>query len=108
MYEIYRNIIKRFADVQFTTYGEVARWMNKPNEAEFIDRYFAEIDEWFKENGQPPLSTLIINADKGICGEGYFREHFGWDKREHDIIWLEQLQKFDVVKALDLVEKFNK
>ena len=51
---------------------------------------------------------MIINADKGICGDGYFREHFGGDNREHDIIWLEQLQKFDVEKALALVEKFNK
>ena len=108
MTEIYKNILKRFERKEFTTYGEVAKWMNKPDEAEFIDRYFAEIDEWFKENGQPPLSTLIINADKGICGEGYFREHFGGDNREHDIIWFEELQRFDVAKALDLVEKFNK
>jgi hypothetical protein len=105
MYEIYRNLINRFKEGQLTTYGEVADWLGKPKEAEFIDRYFIEIDEIFKENGQPPLSSFIINTDKGICGDGYFKEHFGADKRERDIIWIEQLQKFDTVKALELIKR---
>ncbi len=108
MYEIYKALIERFKENKLTTYGQVADWLGKPKEAEFVDRYFIEIDEVFKENGQPPLSTLIINGKEGICGEGYFREHFGGDNREHDIIWFEQLERFDVAKALDLVEKFNK
>lgn len=51
MYEIYRNLINRFKQGQLTTYGEVADWLGKPKEAEFIDRYFIDIDEVFKENG---------------------------------------------------------
>ena len=105
MYEIYKSVIERFKEGKLTTYGEVADWLGKPKEAEFIDRYFIEIDEVFKENGQPPLSTLIINAKEGICGEGYFKEHFGTDKREHIVIWAEQIQKFDTVKALELIKR---
>ena len=104
MYEIYKSVIERFKEGKLTTYGEVADWLGKPKEAEFIDRYFIEIDEVFKENGQPPLSTLIINKG-GICGEGYFKEHFGGDKREHLVIWAEQVKKFDTVKALELIKR---
>lgn len=108
MYEIYKAIIERFEEKRLVTYGEVARWLGKEQEAEFIDREFIEIDEWFKSNGQPPLTTVMVRASDGEIGKGYFTYHFGVNPKDSDLLWFEQLNKLDSKKAKDLIEIFCK
>lgn len=108
MYEIYKAIIERFEEKRLVTYGEVARWLGKEQETEFIDRDFIEIDEWFKANGQPPLTTVMVRTSDGKIGNGYFTYHFGVNPKDSESLWFEQLSKLDSKKAKDLIEIFCK
>jgi YfiH family protein len=63
-----------------------------------------EVYETFKENGLPPLSTIVVNGTDMICGEGYFKEHYPKIK-DRLKIWVDNLNTIfsNKSKAIDLI-----
>lgn len=99
-----RKIINNFENGRFTTYGDLTELLGCDNARQVAD-CFVEVDERCKENGQPPISTLIVNQN-GICGDGYFSYHFSYDKREKYIIWSEQVGKIDIAKIKTIFKDY--
>jgi hypothetical protein len=71
------------------TYGYIGKELGvKPI---IVERLFSECDELFKENGLPPISTIVVNGEKNICGDGYFKEHYP-NAKDKDILWINNLK----------------
>lgn len=104
MQKVIKKIINNFENGRFTTYGELTEPLGCENARQVAD-CFIEVDEICKENGQPPISTLVVNQN-GICGDGYFFYHFSHDKREKYIIWSEQVSKIDLQKMKAIFKNY--
>ncbi len=53
------------------TYTELCNRAGSPNLAHFGGRFYGEIASWCRENGWPPLNSLVVRVDTGEPGEGY-------------------------------------
>jgi hypothetical protein len=92
--QVIRKVITNFQEGKFTRYGELAKLVDcNPRQVESL---FCDADELCKANGQPPISSLVVN-ENGICGDGYFKFHFPCDKRDKLIIWQEQIAKMNLL-----------
>jgi len=90
MKRVIKHLINNYENGHFTTYGEAAMIIGC--NAEHAADYIIQADEICKDNGIPPISSLLVNTD-GICGDGYFTYHFPHDKRDKLTIWSEQISK---------------
>ena len=83
MYDYLLLVLKNFLDGwKLTTYGDVAEVIGcDPRHA---DQYFTDIDDWFKEHNLPPFSTLVVNADSLMSGDGYYTYHYPELKKVED------------------------
>lgn len=111
---VYEFILSNRKNGQFTNYGSLTSWIGCDNPRHVAD-YFIEIDKYFIENDMPPFSTLIINKSKNMPGDGHFNYHFPsiWHqfelKKDEGILlkcWSEQVEKFNLKKAENLLHKF--
>lgn len=68
------------------TYGDIGSELGV--EPIIVEKLFSEIDDVFKKNGLPPISTIVVNANTNICGEGYFKEHYPMSKDKLKL-WIE-------------------
>jgi hypothetical protein len=85
---------------RFTPYGELADIIKcSPRD---VDKFLEPYDQQGKDNGLPPISTLVINAENNMPGDGYFSYHFSHDTRDKQLIWVEQVKKIDYRKYKDL------
>ena len=76
-------VLRNFLDGGKTTrYGEVAELLGcSPRQA---DQYFVDIDDWFKDHNLPPFSTLVVNAETQMSGDGYYKYHYPELKTEKE------------------------
>ena len=111
---VFEFILSNKKGGQLTNYGSLTSWIGCDNSRHVAD-YFIEIDKYFIENDMPPFSTLIINKSKNMPGDGYFNYHFPsiWHqfelKKDEGILlkcWAEQVEKFNLKKAENLLHKF--
>ena len=70
------------------TYGYIGNELGV--EPIIVEKLFSEIDELFKENGLPPISTIVVNCENNICGNGYFKEHYP-NAKDRDKLWINNL-----------------
>lgn len=70
-----------------------------------VDKEYFEIDEVFKANGLPPISTIIVNSETYTCGDGYFKEHYPGEA-DRDAIWINNYNELikNKKKAIDLLK----
>lgn len=104
MQKVIKKIINNFENGRFTTYGDLTELLCCDNVRQVAD-CFVEVDERCKENGQPPISTLVVNQN-GICEDGYFSYHFSHDNRERLVIWSEQVGKIDIAKIKTIFKDY--
>ncbi len=71
------------------TYGYIGKELAV--EPIIVERLFTESDKLFKENGFPPISTIVVNSENNICGDGYFKEHYP-NAKDKDILWINNLK----------------
>lgn len=70
------------------TYGDIGSELGV--EPIIVEKLFSEIDDVFKKNGLPPISTIVVNAESNICGNGYFKEHYP-NAKDRDKLWINNL-----------------
>jgi hypothetical protein len=91
---------------RFTFYNELAPIFGcGPRE---VDKFLEPADEYCKDLGQPPISTLVVNTDTNMPGDGYFKYHFSHDKRDKETIWVEQVKKINCNKYVDIFNHRSK
>lgn len=119
---MYREVVEQmlcdYENGKFSYYGQIAKRIGWDDRARTVDRYFIEIDEFFKNHLQPPFTSILVKKEDGIPGDGYFKEHYPHiykeaEKKtdeEKDLFliefWWKTLDKFDIEKAKGLADMF--
>lgn len=52
-------------------YGTLCERANVPDLTHAVGQYLAEVAEWCKDNGWPPLNSLAVNRNARMPGHGY-------------------------------------
>jgi hypothetical protein len=95
-------LIKAVEHEEVLTYGYIGEQLGI--HPRIVEKLFSEVDETFKENGLPPISTIVVNGTDLICGEGYFKEHYPKIK-DRLKIWVDNLNTIfsNKSKVIDLI-----
>ena len=77
------------------TYGEMAEKLGSSKDfSRVVDSCFGKVDEISKDQLKCIFTTLIVNADTGMSGPGYYSWHFSHVKNRDEIqIWNEEFNK---------------
>jgi hypothetical protein len=99
----FNTFIEAIESKGFVTYKQIGNMLDYP--PEFVDRLFYEVDEKFKENGLPPLTTVMVNSEDFQVGAGYFREHYP-NVKDKEKTWITNLNKLysNTEKVRDLLK----
>ena len=99
----FNTFIEAIESKGFVTYKQIGNMLDYP--PEFVDRLFYEVDEKFKENGLPPLTTVMVNSEDFQVGAGYFSEHYP-NVKDKEKTWITNLNKLysNTEKVRDLLK----
>lgn len=94
------NKIENESDDIKITYGELSKRLGGYPHHRHFDGFLGVLSTLCKDNGLPLISTIVVNRDTKIAGEGFFREFFNHLSTDQEK--LDQYQK-----ALDEVRNYE-
>ena len=57
------------------SYGELCKKISFHPSPRCVDVYLGDLSYACKDNGLPPISAIVVNNDKRLCGDGFFKAY---------------------------------
>lgn len=92
--KILLNILLYSKEEPLITYGELSRRLPFPINPRNLDQPLGTLSDICSENRMPLISTIVVNQDTLMPGNGYFRYYFpGAKEQDWDRIFIEQYNR---------------
>jgi hypothetical protein len=92
------NKIENEKDDIKITYGELSKRLGGYPHHRHLDKYLGCLSSLCRANDLPLISTIVVNGQTNIAGDGYFSEFFGH-------LMTKQQKEKQYEKCLDMVKR---
>ena len=99
------TVLREDSECPIIKYGDLVKKIPEEIEPINLNHPLGNISEFCKEHDMPLLSTIVVNKDTLIPGDGYFDEFFSGSKIDHVEIFMREFNRVKAYKDWDRLKE---